>query len=90
MKTFEEAMELRQVHGDEECGSKLQAMDDKYESIIEEIGQSETASQFIFATAELMATAPLPGLNDRDRFLSLMMSLFINGVMVGIEMEKAE
>ncbi len=88
MKTFEEAMKLRRAKDRKELAIKCDELE-RYGSIIQEIGESPTTKTFVLALVEMAHSFP-EELSEEDTFLSLIMSAFINGVMVGIEMEKPE
>ncbi len=87
MKTFEEAMRAREVKSPAEADAVGAEVIGRFQSIITEIGNSETAKQFICDASQM----PMPeGISDEDATFSVLMSVFINGVMIGIEMEKSE
>jgi len=86
MKTFEEAMQIRNARTREQLKAGMELLQ-RFESLAEEIGRSKTTLSFVMSFLDM----PLPEeMNEESRTLSIMVSIFINGVMVGIEMEKSE
>lgn len=85
MKTFEEALATVVVSAsDEELTAVAPAVVDKalkYSSLAEEIGGNKKVHDMIHALLESQEGEPA---------CSLMTAAFINGVIVGIEMEKSE
>ncbi len=88
MKTFEEAMELRRAHSRQECEAKAKDIG-RFDSIIQEIAESANAKMFIVSMAKMAVTFP-EDMTETDVLLSIIMSAFVNGVIVGMEMEKSE
>lgn len=82
MKTFEEALGSVAPHGEgQPAASILAAMQDRMErqeSILEEIRTSSDANEFIEL---LLMTLPIK---------AAALTILANGVMIGMEMEKAE
>lgn len=87
MKTFEEALATRRVK-DVKHAHRLNAeFRGRFESLVQEIIDSEQARSLI----ETLIEQPLSAEETlSDGILNLMLSAFVNGVIVGIEMEKAE
>lgn len=88
MKTFEEAMKLRMASNREQVRAGLEKLE-RYVSIISEIGQSDTTRSFIMAMVEMSESYP-EEMSEDDVYSSVIMSAFVNGVIIGIEMEKSE
>ena len=85
MKTFEEALATRRVKSESQAREAASDIASRYVSLVAEIANSRTAMSLVASNVEAMEDMP-----EEDRALSLAMTMFINGVMIGIEMEKTE
>ena len=86
VKTFEEAISDRHVFSPNAAKEKAAEITGRYSALIQEIASSRSTHELI---SDLLVS-PSMGENIQRAIFNLMLSAFVNGVMVGIEMEKSE
>lgn len=88
MKTFEEAMEQRKVGNLADVFAGVDALN-RYQDLIREITTSELTREFLVAMVEAPWNDDQQR-SDKEKGWGLLMSAFVNGVMIGMEMEKGK
>ena len=91
MRTFEEAMMLGRVaYGDVKAQLESGERMERYQCLADEVSHHPLTAEMLLAVMVGIQSRMPEGSNDHDCLFSVLVSIFLNGVMIGIEMEKAE